>query len=203
MGISHGLETSGFAAMTLFAGLLGPSEVAGYQVAMNMVALVFMCAVGFATAASVRVGHAVGRRDQEGMRLAGWTAVALAVAVLAGFGAIMRGLPDGLTAIYTDDAAVAAVAVPTIVVAAVVLVFDGSQGVLMGALRGLADVWPAALLYLVSFWGVMVPLGYLLGVTWQGGSPALMAAVGIGTATAAVLLGVRFHVVSRRVVGRV
>ncbi|MFQ5784317.1 MAG: MATE family efflux transporter [Alphaproteobacteria bacterium] len=202
MGLSHGLESSSFAAMTMFAGLLGPVEVGGYQVAMNLVALAFMVALGFATAASVRVGNAVGRRDRTGLRLAGWVAVGLAVLALAAIGVVYYSLPGALTAIYTSDEAVAAVAVPTIAVAAAVLVFDGGQGVCMGALRAVADVWPATVLYLFSFWLVMVPLGYVMGVERGGGAPALMVSVGVGCATAVTLLGLRFHLVSRRAVAR-
>lgn len=173
MGLSHGLGTSAFSCMLLFAGLLGPTELAGYQVAMNLVALVFMCAIGFATAAGVRVANAVGRRDQEGLRRAGWIAVGLAAMILGGFGIIYGSVPHLLASLYTTDGAVGAVAISTIGIAAFVLVPDGAQGVLMGALRGAGDVWPATALYLLSFWLLMVPLGYVFGVTWAGGHPRL------------------------------
>lgn len=203
LGLSHGLETSAFAAMTLFAGLLGPAQIAGYQVAMNLVALVFMFALGFSTTASVRVGNAVGRRDSEAMARAGWVALGLATLVMVVFAVIYRSLPGLLAGVYTDDIAVAAVAIPTIGIAALVLIFDGTQGVLMGALRGAADVWPATFLYLVSFWLLMVPIGYVFGVLRGGGAPALMTAVGIGSAAAAVMLAVRFRAISRRAISRV
>ncbi len=202
MGLAHGMEAGAFSSLMLFAGLLGPVQLAGYQVGMNLMALVFMCAIGFSTAASVRVGNAVGRRDQHGARRAGWIAVGLAAAVVAAFGVVFRAVPELLAAVYTGEPAVAAVAIPTIGVAALVLVLDGTQGVLIGALRGVADVWPATLLYFVSFWLVMAPLGYVLGVVLGGGAPALMAAVGIGCAIAAASLAARFHVVSRRAVVR-
>ncbi len=202
MGLSHGMETSAFSALTLFAGLLGPTQLAGYQVARNLLALVFMCALGVATAASVRVGNAVGRGHREGVRRSGWVAVALAALAMTGFAAIFHGVPDLLAAAYTADPEVVAVAIPTIAVAALVLVVDGTQGVLMGALRGAADVWPAALLYFFSFWLLMVPLGYLLGVAWGGGTPALMVATGIGCLAASLSLAARFHVVSGRAIAR-
>ncbi|MFQ5958181.1 MAG: MATE family efflux transporter [Alphaproteobacteria bacterium] len=202
MGLGLGLETGSFAAMTLFAGLLGPTQVAAYQVAMSLVAVVFMCAIGFATAASVRVGNAVGRRDQGGVRLAGWVALGLAASVLAAFGIVFRSVPDALVGVYTSEPAVIAVAIPTVLVAGLILVFDGAQAVLMGALRGIADVWPATALYFICFWLVMVPAGYLLGVARAGGAPALMVAVGVGCAAAVVSLALRFHVVSRRAVAR-
>lgn len=202
MGIAHGLETSAFSAMTLFAGLLGAVQVAGYMIAMNLISLAFMCAIGFATAASVRVGNAVGRGDPQGVRLAGWVATTLAAILLAAVGGLFFFAPHWLTAIYTTDAAVAAVTVPTVLIAAFVLVPDGTQGVLMGALRGASDVWPATFLYLVAFWGVMIPVGYVLGVVERGGAPALMTAVLISTIVALLLLSLRFRSVTRRTVQR-
>ncbi len=115
-------------------------------------------------------------------------------------GIIFFTLAGLLSAIYASDPRITAVAVPTLLVAAFVLLPDGTQAVLMGALRGTADVWPATALYLVSFWGVMVPCGYYLGVVRGGGAPAFMQAIVVGCVLASLLLGWRFHTVSRRAV---
>ena len=203
MGLGHGLESVAFSTMTLFAGLVGPAHIGGYQIAMNLLALAFMCALGFAAAASVGVGNAVGRRDQPGIRMAGWVATGLAAPVLAIVGAVYYGVPDLLVAVYTDDPVVVALAVPSVMLAAFALVPDGVQGVVTGALRGAADVWPATLIYIGAFWLFMVPLGYYFGVRLEGGAPALMTAVVTGGFAAALALAVRFHVVSGRTVGRV
>ena len=202
MGLAHGLEASAFSSMTLFAGLRGAVEVSGYLVAMNLVATVFMGAIGFATAASVRVANAVGRQDAHGARAAGWVAVGAAAAVMVVLGIIFLTIPGLLSAIYASDPRITAVAIPTLFVAAFVLLPDGVQAVLMGALRGTADVWPATALYLISFWGVMVPCGYYLGVTRGGGAPALMEGILIGCLLASALMGWRFHVVSKGAVNR-
>lgn len=202
MGLAHGLEASAFSTLTLFAGLLGPVEVSGYLVAMNLVATVFMGAIGFATAANVRVANAVGRHDPHGSRVAGWVAVGSASIIMIALGLAFLTIPDLLSTIYASDARIIAIAVPTLLVAAFALLPDGVQAVLMGALRGTADVWPATALYLLSFWLVMVPCGYFLGVHQGGGAPALMQAVLIGTTLASLLLGLRFHRVSRRAVAR-
>jgi len=95
------------------------------------------------------------------------------------------------------------VAVPTLGVAALSLAPDGLQGVIMGALRGAADIWPAIGLYLFSFWVVMVPIGYVLGVHLDGGAPGLMIAVLVGGTVASLCLGLRFNAVTQRAVRRV
>ena len=202
MGIAHGLEASAFAAMTLVAGLLGTAVVGGYSVPMNLLALAFMGAIGLSTAASVRVGNAVGRGDPAGVRWSGWVAVGVAAVYLAAIAVVFALVPGRLAALYTADAAVLAIAVPTILVGAIAAIPDGVQGVLMGALRGASDVWPATFLYVFSFWVVMVPLGYWLAIPRGLGAPGLMIAVVAGATVAALLLGWRFRVVSARAVRR-
>ena len=202
MGIAHGLEASAFAVMTLIAGLLGTAVVGGYSIPMNLLALAFMGAIGLSTAASVRVGNAVGRGDPAGVRWSGWIAVGVSVIYLAALAAVFGLVPERLAGLYTADVAVLAIAGPTIIVCALAAIPDGVQGVLMGALRGASDVWPATFLYIFSFWVVMVPLGYWLAIPQGLGAPGLMAAVIAGATVAALLLGWRFRVVSARAVRR-
>ena len=202
MGIAHGLEASAFAVMTLMAGMLGTAEVGGYSIPMNLLALAFMGAIGLSTAASVRVGNAVGREDPAGVRWAGWVAVGVATIYLSAIAVVFALAPTWLASVYTTDAAVLAIAAPTIVVCAIAAIPDGLQGVLIGVLRGATDVWPATFLYLFAFWIVMVPLGYWLGITRTMGAVGLMMAVVVGSTVATVLLGWRFRVVSARAVRR-
>jgi MATE family multidrug resistance protein len=198
MGLGIALESTSFSAMMLFAGLLGATQIAGYQIAMNFLALAFMFSIGFATVASVQVGNAIGRRDQPGVRAAGWVSAGLAGLILAVVGALYAISAEWLVTLYNSEPAVVAIAVPAILVTAFVALPDGIQGVLGGALRGAADVWPATGLYLVAFWLIMVPLGYYLGVVRGGGASGLMMAVFAGVIVAAILLGLRFHIVSGR-----
>ncbi|MDX1606478.1 MAG: MATE family efflux transporter [Candidatus Competibacterales bacterium] len=202
MALTQGLESGAFSTMTLFAGLIGPIQVAAYQIAMTLIALVFMCAQGFTTAASIRVGNAVGRGDQGGIRTAGWTAVGLSVGMLALFSLLFATYPQALTALYTDDPRVTAVTVAALLVVAWVLVPDGLQAVFNGALRGVGDVWPATGLFLIAFWGVMIPAGYWLGVARGAGAVGLVQAILLGTTVAACCLALRFQIVSRRVIRR-
>ena len=202
MGIAHGLEASAFATMTLIAGVLGAAEVGGYSIPMNLLALAFMGAIGLSTAASVRVGNAVGRGDLAGVRWAGWVAVGLAAVYLAVVAVAFSLARSWLATLYTTDAAVLAIAAPAILVGALATIPDGVQAVLMGALRGASDVWPATVLYVFAFWIVMVPLGYWLAVPRAMGAPGLMMAVAAGATVATVLLGWRFRLVSARAIRR-
>ena len=202
LSIAHGLESAAFSTMTLFAGWLGPLQVSSYQIAINLISLVFMGAVGLGSAGSVRVGNAVGRGDMVGMRMAGWTAIGLAIGLTVVFATAFAIWPESLASVYASDPAIIALAAPAITIAAFALIADGAHGAIMGVLRGTADVWPATYLYLLSFWGVMVPCGYYLGVVRGAGAAGLMVALLLGAIVATVLLALRFRVVTRRLVVR-
>lgn len=198
LAIGTALETTAFSAMATFAGWLGDAEIAAYTVTLNFVTLSFMLTVGISTATAVRVANAVGRVDRRGLLLAGWVGTGLVVAVMLVLAIILALWPETIAGVYTGDPAVRALVIAAFAVAAPLLVVDGLQGVLMGAVRGAADVIVPTWLHAFSFWIVTVPLGYALGVVLGYGVPGLMWALLIGLVLASLLLGGRFHVISRR-----
>ncbi len=198
LALAAGLETACFSTVTTFAGRLGEIQLAGYQIAFNVVTFVFMLAIGLSTATSVRVAKAVGRADREAMAMAGWTGVGLVALVMTVAGTTIRLLNSEIAGLYSTEAAVLQVAVPALAVVAFVVVVDGAQAVILGALRGTGDVVLPALFYAVSFWGVAVPTAYLVGLKGGAGIEGLLWGLFAGLACALVLLGWRFTVVARR-----
>jgi len=198
LALGTALETTAFSAMATFAGWLGDAEVAAYTVTLNFVTLSFMLTVGISTATAVGVANAVGRGDRPGLLLAGWVGTGLVVAVMLVLAVILALWPEAIAGVYTGDPVVRALVVAAFAVAAPLLIVDGLQGVLMGAVRGAADVFVPTWLHAVSFWIVTVPLGYALGVVLGYGVAGLMWALLIGLVLASLLLGGRFHVISRR-----
>jgi MATE family multidrug resistance protein len=202
IGFAYFLEAAAMGGVMMMAGRLGIASAAGYQIAMNLVAFVFMLTLGFATAANVRVGNAVGRADRRAMAEAGWVAVGIITVTMLLFAVLFFTLSETLATLYTDDVAVRALAASVIAVAGVAILSDGPQGVLMGALRGMANVWIPSGIQLAAFWGVMVPLAYTLAFALDKGAEGLMWANFTGFLVASLGLAVRFRVVSRRPVVR-
>ncbi len=193
-----GLESLAFTTMSLFAGWLGTLEAAAYLICLNFSALIYMLALGLGTAASVRVGNAVGRGDQPGVAAAGWVALALGLAITLLLAPAVMISRSALAEIYTGDAQVIEHALPALTVVAVLIVVDAVQGILMGALRGAGDVRIPLAIQAVAYLGVAIPLGYTLGFTLDAGIEGLIQGLVAGLATAALLLGWRFWLVSRR-----
>jgi multidrug resistance protein, MATE family len=198
LAASYGLETGAFMTIAIFAGWLGAIPLAAYQIAMSVTALIYMLAIGIATATAVRVGNAIGRRDRAGMAAAGWVGTGLGALVMLALMPVIGFLPGPIVAIYTADPAVVPLAVAAMGVVAFVLVVDAVQGILIGALRGTGDVWVPMLLYVVSFWCGTVPLGYVLAFRFGQGVTGLLVAIMVGLVVASLLLLLRFRKVSRR-----
>ncbi len=200
-GLSQGLESSAFGAMTVFAGWLGAHALGSYQIALNLVAMAFMMALGLSTATSVHVGMAYGAGNRAAAESAGWLGTAMVSLYTAAIGVVFWIFHHDIAGLYASDPALVQAAGVAIVIAAFILVPDGLQGVLMGALRGFGDVnWPSAM-HLVSFWVVTVPLAHHLAFARGWGTDGLLWGLVAGLACASVLLGARFAQVSRRPVG--
>ena len=202
LGAARGLETASFAALVMFAGHLGTVPLAAYQIGYNLIGLVFMCAIGTAAASMVRVGNAVGRRNTTDVARAGWAGVLLIACLMVCFAGPFLGLGIPLARLYTDDPAVLPLAASLIAICGLILVFDGMQAVLMGALRGIADVWVPPGLQLISWWGISVPIGYVLAFEVGIGVNGLMWGIMAGAVSASILLSGRFLAVARRPIAR-
>jgi len=97
-------------------------------------------------------------------------------------------MPRALIRLFTDDAAVVELGVSLLFVAAVFQLFDGVQGVITGALRGLANTRTAMLWNLVGHWTIGLPLGYLMCFRWGLGVVGLWWGLSTGLIICAVAL---------------
>lgn len=176
------LEVGVFAAATALAGRVSATALAAHQVALHMASLTFMVPFGVASAAAVRVGHAVGRDDPPGIRAAGWTAILIGVGFMALSALAFLTVPRLLMRAFTADRTVIDTGASLLFVAAVFQLFDGLQAVTTGALRGLGNTRTPMLWNLAGHWFIGLPLGYSLcfvvgiGVVglWWGLSAGLM-----------------------------
>ncbi len=200
LALAAGVEALAFATMTMFSGRLGTLPLAAFQIAITSIAFVFMAAVGVGAATAVRVGFAVGRQDARETKWAGWTGLGLVIAIMIPATLVGLVAPASIIGIYSDDPAILALAPGVLMMGGLFLIFDGGQGVLMGALRGTGDVWIPSLIQLMSFWVVMVPVGVFFAFVLEWGAVGLIGAVMAGVFTAFVALSRRFSVVSRRTI---
>lgn len=185
------LEVGIFAMASALAGRITPAAVAAHQVVLNIAGLVFMIPFGFASAAAVRVGHAVGGRNGRGAERAGWAALALATCAMLVSASLFALAPRWLVGLFTKDATVIELGAGLLIVAAVFQLFDGVQAVTTGALRGLGNTQIAMFVNLIGHWALGLPIAYLLCFRYGYGVQGLWVGLAFGLIFAgAVLLGV-------------
>lgn len=198
MGISLLMEAGLFVTAALLIGSLGVDVVAGHQIAINVASVTFMVPLGIAMATTVRVGNAVGRGDGEAARWAGFAGMAASLATQVVSCAAMALFPHGIAALYTSDAVVAAIAANLLLFAAAFQFSDGIQVTANGALRGLKDTTVPMAITTLAYWGIGMPVGYLLCFHFGHGASGMWIGLIAGLSAAAVLLTTRFAQAARR-----
>ena len=116
-----GAIRSAFGCGSLAAGLdeiREPAANPAHELYGCWMALIYMLAIGLATATAVRVGNAVGRRDRAGLARAGWVGLGLGITLMLCLTPVLYGSSGAIARIYTADAAVVAIAAPGLVLAA-------------------------------------------------------------------------------------
>lgn len=170
IGAQMQLEYGVFGVVGIMMGWLGTSELAGHQVALNLASLTFMVPLGVSGAAAVLVGHAVGRGDAAEARRAAAAALVCGVGFMALSAVVMLVVPAFLAGLYTNDQSVRLLAASLIPIAGVFQVFDGTQVVAIGILRGVGDTRTPMLVNILGYWLIGLPISAGLGV-WLGGGP--------------------------------
>lgn len=193
LGLTHGLEVGAFAFASILVGKLGVVALAGHQIAIKMASTSFMVALALGVATSVRVGQLTGARDPEGAARAGWTGLALGALWMAAAGVVFLVFRVPIVAAFNPDPDVVAAGASLLVVAAAFQVFDGTQAVASGALRGLGDTRFPMLANLGAYWVIALPLGLLLGFELELGAVGVWWALALGLLVAAVVLVLRFR----------
>jgi len=193
IGLTMALEMGVFALAAYFMGWIGAPAVAAHAVALQLAALTFMVPLGLGQAATVRVGLAVGRKDEEGVTRAGWTGWVLGVAFMGAMAIVMWAIPRQLVTLFLNDvpanAMVIGLAVSFLRVAAAFQLVDGAQVIGAGMLRGLHDTrWPLVFA-LFGYWVVGLGIGAWLAFArdWKGVGIWIGLASGLAAVAALML----------------
>jgi MATE family multidrug resistance protein len=169
---------------------------------LQIATILFMVPFGISLAATVRVGHAVGRGDPVGARRAGFIAIALGAAFMLATTLLVVLLRDAIPLLFLDgesvsDAESRRLAATLLLIGASFFVADAIQGIAAGALRGLNDTRMPMLYAAVSFWLVGFTSAYMLAFRWGLGAVGIWIGFSLGVFTFAALLTWRFHVLTQ------
>ena len=194
IGLQYELELGIFSLVGVLMGRLGAGAMAANQVALNLSSITFMVPLGVSIAAAVLVGQAIGRGDSTEARRAALAALTCGVGFMLVSGITMLSFPGLLARAYTSDGGVQEIAATLIPLAGIFQVFDGTQVVSIGILRGTGDTRTPLIVNVVGYWLVGLPLAATLGLATTLGPRGFWWGLVVGLAVVALILVSRVRI---------
>ncbi len=190
-------EAGLFSGAAFLMGRIGPSELAGHTIALQIASLAFQIPFGIGQAATIRVGYHFGARDAGGIRRAGWVAMGIAVVFSGVTASIMLFAPHFVLSLYVDpglprNAALVGFAVQYLLWAAIFQLVDAAQAVAAGNLRGLQDTRVPMVIAVLSYWAAGYSVAIWLGLSTPLEGTGVWIGLATGLAIAAVFLTLRW-----------
>ena len=185
-------EVGAFSAAAWMMGLLGTVPLAAHQIALSCAGSTFTVPMGLSLAAGMRVSQAIGAGRRDTVRSIGYGSLGIAWLAMGFFALVFLLMGTSIAGLFVDDGSVVALAGRLLAVAGLFQLFDGTQVVGAGLLRGMSDMRVPTVITFVAYWVVMIPLAYWWGV---GGHDPLgvWGALVFGLGVSAVLLAWRFQ----------
>ena len=195
MGASIFVEVTGLAFMAFLIARVSTTAVAGHQIALNLVSLLFMSALAIGNATGTLVAQRIGAGQRSAAVAIGWHGIALGTGLATLLGLGIYALRAPVLGLYTGNAAVVASALPLLAFVALFHVADSVQAVAAFVLRAWHVTRVPLAIYALAIWGLGLGGGYLLaedhfGITPPSllGAPGYWLAATVGLVVTALAL---------------
>ncbi|MEL6692939.1 MAG: MATE family efflux transporter [Pseudomonadota bacterium] len=183
--VSNIAEWGGFNLTYTIAAFISVAANAVYGYSIQVMGVCFMFFLGIGTATSVRVAENYGRGDMQGVKDASRLGVAATFALGVFLSLLILIFQDYVALLLVNseasiDGTMLAVAISSLLFyTALATTFDGLQATASMALRAQGIVWVPSAIHLASFFLLMIPLCYFMGVTLERGAQGMMEAITI------------------------
>ena len=101
---------------------------------------------------------------------------------------------------FADNFQVLTIASKLLLIVAVFQISDAVQVVVLGALRGMQDVKIPTLITFIAYWMIGFPISYYLGMYTEYKSSGIWIGLLAGLTASAVMLYLRFHYLSKKLI---
>jgi len=188
VSIQLALEIMAFGGSTVLLGWMGAAAVAAHRVTLDFAALSFMMPLGISQAAATRVGNLIGAGQHGRAQRAAWLALAMAAGIMSVWAVVFVVGRGFLPRLLTTEPDVIALSASIFPIAAAFQIFDGTQVVGCGILRGMGRTRPVAWFNLVAYWVVGLPVGAWLAFRGGWGLAGIWWGLCLGLAVVALSL---------------
>jgi len=187
------IEVLAFSVGAIMMGWISKESLAGHQIAIGMASMTYMISFGLASGTTIRVSHVLGEHNRHELKQTIFASLHLVILFMSTMGLLFILLRNYIPELFTSDPAVVRMAAGLLIIAALFQIFDGVQVVLLGALRGLADVRFPMYFAFFSYLVLSLPVSYLCAFVFKFGAQGVWMGFVFGLASAAVLFGFRLR----------
>ncbi|MGL5206497.1 MAG: MATE family efflux transporter [Acidaminococcaceae bacterium] len=164
IGISIFFETSIFGVVALFMAKFGTIAIAAHQAAISFTSLLYMLPLSFSLALTILVGIKVGAKEYDEAADYGRIGIMANLTLAFLFVLLLAFGKDYVAMLYSQDQKIIKLAGEFLFYAAFFQLLDATATPIQGILRGYKDVKAAFYASLFAYWGICLPLGYVLDV---------------------------------------
>jgi multidrug resistance protein, MATE family len=197
VAMQYGFEVSAFSGAAVLVGTIGLVELAAHQIAINLASITYMMSSGLSAAAAIKSGNYFGAKNHNKLQLATNASYHVVIVFMCLTALIFTFGNYALPWMYTSDINVIVIAAQLLIIAALFQLFDGTQVVGLGVLRGIGDVNIPTFITFLAYWVIGLPLGYYLGISLALGVSGIWYGLVVGLMVSAVLLYIRFKKISK------
>lgn len=199
VAMQYVFEIGAFAGASLIAGKIGAIEQASHQVAITLAAMTYMMASGIAAAATIKVGNSFGNKKLIRLQKFAKVSYHLILLFMICTALIFAIFNQYLPYLISNDSQVIYLAAQLLLIAGLFQLFDGTQVVGLGILRGMGDVNIPTVITFVAYWIVGLPSGYLMGISLEWGIQGVWYGLTLGLLTSSILLNIRYrHIANKK-----
>lgn len=204
MGFMHVIEVSTLAVITFWIGRFGTTLLAAHQIVIQYLGFVITLVFAMSQAVTVRVGHAVGRKDLSNVYYAIYVGMLLNFICILIIALAFYFVPQLFLQIDVDihkaaNAPLIHDATMLLVICSFLLIFENFRIIGFGALRGLKDTRFPMYASLVSFWMIGLSLAYLFGFYFNFQGKGIWWGLTLGIASGAFIVIFRLQRLLKRV----
>ena len=181
-------EVAAFAIAGLLAGVFGKEQIDAHGIALSLAAFTYMFASGIGSATTIRVGNFYSSNNLDDVKLAIKTSYKSVIVTMGFMALLFICFNTFLPTIFSNDQEIILIASKLLLFAAFFQLFDGTQVVAIGALRGLDDYTYPTYIAFIGYWIIALPLCYLFAFTFNYKVYGVWLALSIGLGFVSIAL---------------
>ena len=202
LALAYFFEMSLFAVIALLIAPLGQDTVAAHQIIFTISSLTFAIPLSLGVASSIRVGFLLGNKKTSLAKQTAYISLAISLMIAVIVALVLVIFRKPIILIFTDEVDVITICLQLIILLAIYQASDYLQVVASNVLRGYKDTKSIFYITLISYWGVGLPVGYILGLTdlimQPIGAAGFWIGIILGLAVAAFLLIARMIYIQKQ-----